>query len=103
MIEVDTADLALLALAGDDPGPESDRQELSVVELGERLEMGAETMADRIALLSALSELEDSGLVDEREAPGGVDERGSPGGTVYALTSRGRERATALYADSRTG
>ncbi len=69
------------------------------MELGERLEMGAETMADRIALLSALSELEDSGLVDEREAPGGVDERGSPGGTVYALTSRGRERATALYAD----
>lgn len=87
MSDPDTADLVLLALAGDDPGTDDGAH--SVVELGQRLEMGARTMADRIALLSTLSDLAGRGLVEER--PAGDDR------TVYALTTAGRERASALY------
>lgn len=87
MVTVDTAELAVLALAGDEPteppGPQS------AVELGERLEMSAETMADRITLISALSDLEEQGLVEAS--------RGEDAGRRYALTDRGREHAQQLY------
>lgn len=86
MNDLATTDLAILALAGD--RPDEPPGSYSAMDLGERLEMGADTLADRVALLSALSELEGSGLVAECE---------TDDGTEYELTDEGRSRASELY------
>jgi tetratricopeptide (TPR) repeat protein/DNA-binding PadR family transcriptional regulator len=75
-----------------------------IPELCGALEVPPESMADRIALLSALSELEERGLVVNRTRPvdserGGQTRDGeSDGGErrVYALTPEGRKRARTL-------
>jgi len=62
----------------------------SVPGITEALERDGETVADKIALMSALSELSESGLVSERTAPvaDSDEER-----TVYSLTADGEEHA----------
>lgn len=86
MADIDTADLAVLALAGDPPEP--DDAALPVVDIGDRLDMGAETMADRITLLSTLSDLAEQGYVEAHTR----EER-----PEYRLTTEGREYARTLY------
>ncbi len=88
MVEADTRELALLALRGDDSDPDGEPEAYSAVELAKRLDMGTETMADRIALFSTLSELIGEGLV---ETDSGFE------GRVYALTEAGRERADGVH------
>ena len=68
------------------------------------LDVPSESMADRIALLSALSELQERGLVvdrtraieNERRDQGQTDVGGGGERRVYALTPDGKERARSL-------
>lgn len=71
MTAVDTDDLAVMALAGGrecvaDEEETGTEEPVSAIQLGERMEMGADGMADRIELLSTVSELEDQGLIRSR-------------------------------------
>ncbi len=84
MIEVTTADQVLLALAGTEDPDGSIGESASVVGLSDALETSAESMADRVSLLSTLSELDAEGLIESQT----TGER-----TTYALTDRGSERA----------
>lgn len=89
MALVERDNLTLLALAGGNP--DTSGSSLSAVEIGERLEMGTDTMADRIAVLSTLSALEEDGLVTHQ-----LD---SDGTRLYSLTDDGHSRAVGKYED----
>jgi tetratricopeptide (TPR) repeat protein/DNA-binding PadR family transcriptional regulator len=64
--------------------------EASTPGIAEAVELGTETIADRVELLSTLSELPQAGLLEQRTAQ--VEELGETR-NVYALTTEGREYA----------
>ncbi len=84
MVEATAADRVLLALADADWTGSESAAGRTVVRLSDALKASAESMADRVALLSTLSELEDEGLVESHAT---ADQR------TYTPTDRGRERA----------
>lgn len=92
MVDPDREEVVLVHLLGAPEVPESGPApfEVSVPGICEALEIGGESMADRVALLSALTALEGEGLVaaEDRPVEGLNGER-----NVYALTRAGRDRA----------
>jgi len=74
--------------------------EASTPGIAEAVELGTETIADRVELLSTLSELPQEGLVEQRTAP--VKTLGETR-NVYALTAAGREYARDRRAGLRDG
>lgn len=94
MIDPGLDDLVLLYLESRAADPDGDRYARSTPGIAEAIGV-AETVADRVALLSALSGLRTDGLIEESTAPvdGLAGER-----SVYRLTDAGAARAAELAA-----
>lgn len=95
MIDYDRGDVVVLALDVDGDYRDADAvpRALSIPGIGEVLGVGADSVADRVALLSTLEELKRADLVVERRSRvvGLEGER-----QAYVLTGAGRERARDL-------
>lgn len=91
MVEYSMADLVCLHLQSvDDISSEPVAYEASTPGIAEAVELGEETIADRVALLSTLSTLPEQGLLEEGTET--VEEYAEQR-NVYALTPDGRQHA----------
>jgi len=95
MIDCGTGDIVALQLEGTDQWRDARvvPRDVAVPGISDALDLGPESMADRVALLSALDDLKRRGIIEERKK----EVRGMNGKrNAYFLTEEGREHVAKL-------